>query len=765
MSSTHFTIDKTTGSDNTTVKVKTTSTNTTLANYSAKVKVSKGTDAEEASVTQYFRPTMMWVGTTAQIPEVPSIGGTLNLKVVSPYNFWIYDCPDNITNVYKGKQYNAGTQNIECRILESTSTSPQTQTIQIAFDRMDGRKSYTADPTGFKVQYKQAAAVQRNLQITPAELTYGGEGGSINAVLRLIGRQPGEQVIDDHNESLDYVELTSFQWRSNDSEYADLVFTFKPNHTGEFLSGAYWSFETTSDALRTSILLKQEAYGIELSITAFTTIDGMEYSIDNPTIPKQSKEYVLHLVNRDAIMDVETDANYVQILPFDTGADEIHFLIDNNIGGQRNFTITISGNQAGNVVFSATQAATDRTVRVNPSTLNVPNIGGEYTINVTVRHKYIGEILDISNTGNLGMTYSDIIFDTPESDNGTMTIEINENPYNYTNTGTITISTIDGLSATINISQEASGEVTAWDIHYNLDSVVAYPSISSVADHSSLTLTLSPYTGYELASLGAFFIEMNGDTITSDEGVLTQNSNGTWTLYIADVYGEVTIGATATQITSDALIYYNIEGVTLNPMPSRISRGGTLTTTVTVEDGYDLNSVVVEAFIDGSEEVADYTLTYESGRDYTLIINNINTQLDLTVVAVTYELDSVGIGFDGKNKLEFFTLNPASMDIVIAININGVDYEYIIEEGTTSQNTTTTGKSFSITIDFNSYMQNKQIVSCYSTTEGIAILYSLSEGFVSAMKSVKNNSYENVSWFDAVNLLSETDEDAADDSQ
>lgn len=953
MSSTYFTIDKTTGSDTTTLKVTTASRNTSKTNYSAKIRVSKGTDVDEASVTQYYRPVMRWLDTEEQEPTVSGIGGTLIFEVTSPYDFWIYQCPSNISGIYVGKEYQAGVQIIECNINASTSAVTERQTIQIAFNRMDGLKSYeTSDGNaGFKIHYNQegsaatrsiiitpdtitaaaaggvykavlqfvgragtsdnltlshneafdyvditrmnwripgsewadieftfkantgtqeltgqqwtfttsdgisksitlnqeAVATERNIIITPASITGTAKGGQYAATLRFIGRTEREQLTISHNESYNYVNLTRMSWRSITSEYADLVFTFQPNTGAQQLTGQSWTF-TSSDGISRSITLKQEGnaetvldviafnsidrdwyvlnnptipmkaqeyilyldntdgimgvdcdanyvtilpwetmdneihftvtrnngttprgftitifgnnapdiqFGVNqdcdtevpvLDIITFSTIDGYQYTIDNPNIPRNPKEYVLSLENNDGIMGIECDADYVTISSWDTMADEIHFLIaDNGTYRNRTFTITIFGNNAPDIQFGATQGINSRRITLVPTSINAPKEGGEYNISVDIRYKYLNEVVTVSDIGDVIMSYSDVIFDTETSSTGHMLLGINSNQYNRISNSTVMFTTFDGVSATLPITQEANTEIIGWYINYETSNVTITPEIEQVPDHSSLTLTLTPDDGFEMSLTGgSFYVEVGGDNLTFQSGVLTENLDGTWTLRIEDVYGGVDIIANGRPISTDVPVNYNLDGVTINPMPNKVNRGETFTAMVTVKTGYYLNSAVAEVYLDGGQ-TTDYTFEYKGGYNYQITVPNVRGSLRLDISATEIIVDKIGMRFNPQ-VLEFYALEPVHTDISISIVINDTEYIYMMPSGSTSISKTTSNDRFYLGTDFSSALYNKQINSCMISSGDAVLNESMSEELEIRMSGLGNTSYNNIIW-------------------
>lgn len=752
MASTHFNIDKTTGSLDTTVKVTTKQPNTTLRNYNAELVVTKDSTSQKAEIVQYYRPSVTWDNVSSQIPTVSRLGGLLNLIIDSPYDFWIYQCPDNIGNLYEGKEFTAGTYLLALQINESESDEETLNTIQIAFTRLDGRESYeTIDgQNGFKVQYRQEASVDRSISITPNIITAPYAGGIFNATLRLTGRAAGENVIIDNNESIDYVTLKSFQWRSNTSEYADITFEFEPNTSPEELTGAYYSFETYTDALHTSISLKTEANTAELRIIGLEDEDGNQYSTENTKFMKGGKTYILHLINNDAIMSVECDADFVHISPAGVNDDYISFTLDNNDTFlTRNFTITIYGNQIYSVEFFASQLSVARSLTIIPDFARATAAGGNISISVVLVGRYLEEEIEMDGAGQY-LSFEGIVWDSPTSSNGTFTVTFEPNETLYArNTDYVMLRTRDNLSKTLFTFQEAETEPKVeYPITYDLSNAQTDIEPAFVDENDPLTLIVSPSDGYEL-SMNSFNINMNGDTITYDDGVLTDLGDGTWRIFVPAVYGDVTIRVIAHQgeSTIHPITYY-LDGVTLSYQPDAIEDGGTFHTTAIVEEGYDDGSVSVEVFINGDMIIADVAPSPVMGGAFDITVPNVNGAMEFNVFAAAIVVgDLIGIRFNDNGNLEFYSYEPLNGDVSIYMTVDSQDYIYNFNAGEISVETTATPFGDQLTVnDFTRGSRRKRIENCNIIWGDAMLDEEMSADFIGTMNGAGNDSYMNIIW-------------------
>lgn len=154
----HFNINRTQGSGNTTVLVSAKDYNRTNNPYEGLVTVRKNTLRATVSLMQYFRPIVAFDGTT-EMPEISPFGGTLYLHINSLYPFWINQCPDNIENLHRMQEFEAGDYHLTLHIGQNTSSTVAYNTIQIAFNRLDGRRSTDTEDgrNGFLVRYTQDA--------------------------------------------------------------------------------------------------------------------------------------------------------------------------------------------------------------------------------------------------------------------------------------------------------------------------------------------------------------------------------------------------------------------------------------------------------------------------------------------------------------------------------------------------------------------------------------------------------------------------------
>lgn len=164
MASSYFTIDKTTGSSNTTVTVTSTLTNDTVANRTATLTATDGTLTATTTIEQMYRPKVAWNG----VNTVSADGGTINISVKSPYVWWFRTVPACVTNITAGTQYAAGSHSIDLKVSSTTSTTAQTYSIQIAFQRIDEVFSYETEDGkyGFTASFTQKAKEAEDKYIT-----------------------------------------------------------------------------------------------------------------------------------------------------------------------------------------------------------------------------------------------------------------------------------------------------------------------------------------------------------------------------------------------------------------------------------------------------------------------------------------------------------------------------------------------------------------------------------------------------------------------
>lgn len=741
MASTKFQINKTSASGNSNLKITTKAANNTTANNNATVRITKGGIVKTVAVSQMYKPVIKWSGSTT-VPTVSRLGGTLTMTVQSPYPFWIYQCPDSVSSVYVGQQFAAGTHSIEVRVQQATATTETTNTIQIAFDRCDGRRSYVAEPDAFKVQFKQEAATTRSLSITPTTLTASASGGTYSAVLRLQGRVANENVNVDYNESDEYVTMESFTWRSSSSEYADIVFSFDAN-TGSSSRQTYYTFETLTDSLSATIGMEQEAQSqtAELAVIGFETADGNQYSINNPQVPKTAGTYVIMLRNTDAVMDVQADSTAITIQSYTTESTEIRFNLSANNGfSNRDLTITIYGNQVDSISFSFVQLKEERSFALTPSTLTASASGGTYTASLTLYGRYTNEQITTSEVGDY-FTLTSLVWAGANVNTATVTISVLENTSTEGREDGYVMFDAGDVTYKLYIDQQAAAPTT-YPVQYDITNASLSAQPAEVDIDGTFDVFVTANNGYQLTA-SSFTVIMDGADVTDD---VVEQSGIAWRIYIEDVYGPLSIIVAASVIPQYVNIEYDLDGVALTYQPTTLPKGGTLSTVISALSGY-LPDPTIEVR-DEDYGIVMYQYDYHPDTGLTdLTIENIQKDIHIGIYAAAVaQVNGVGMRFSEGGWLEFYVDESAEEEIRIDITIDDVVNTYYLEEGTRTVNETVDHMMYS-DMDFAEEGMYSQIGGCEVVdSENYGMKQSMSEDFISRMDEIGNTSYANIVW-------------------
>lgn len=118
------------------------------------------------TVEQMYKPTLSWRSGNS----VTADGGTLSLRVSSPYPWWFYSVPSNVSSLLlttEANSYTAGTRTISIAVDSTTETDSKSYALQMGFKRIDGTYSYDNDDALlFSALFTQEGVSTDSIQLT-----------------------------------------------------------------------------------------------------------------------------------------------------------------------------------------------------------------------------------------------------------------------------------------------------------------------------------------------------------------------------------------------------------------------------------------------------------------------------------------------------------------------------------------------------------------------------------------------------------------------
>lgn len=194
------------------------------------------------------------------------------------------------------------------------------------------------------------------------------------------------------------------------------------------------------------------------------------------------------------------------------------------------------------------------------------------------------------------------------------------------------------IAYTADMSAKIAELEALWSISYKVAYSLTGAAVSNdaarVAEGGKYTTTLTAEGGYTLTG-ATVKVTMGGVDITS-----TAYSGGVIT--IESVTGPVVISVVAREIPSYS-VTNNLTGVTTNNSANKVSEGDNYAATLTVEDGYALNSLAITmGGVDITETVYHEDVIYISKVTGDIVITAIASEIPTTIYALPEETE-----FDG----------------------------------------------------------------------------------------------------------------------
>ena len=185
--------------------------------------------------------------------------------------------------------------------------------------------------------------------------------------------------------------------------------------------------------------------------------------------------------------------------------------------------------------------------------------------------------------------------------------------------------------------------VTTFSITNNMTNCKTSNNATTITEGSSYSATITANTDYQLSTVK---VTMGGTDVTSStysSGKITINS----------VTGNIVVTATATAIPTYT-ITNNLTGCVTSNSASSIKKGYSYTTTITVNDGYELSSVKVTM---GGTDVT--STAYSNGA---ISISSVTGNIVITATATEIEtapytnlFDATADGYELSSETKFYT--------------------------------------------------------------------------------------------------------------
>ena len=247
---------------------------------------------------------------------------------------------------------------------------------------------------------------------------------------------------------------------------------------------------------------------------------------------------------------------------------------------------------------------------------------------------------------------------------------------------------------------------TTYTITNNLTNVTNSNSNVTIEEGSSYSATLSPSSGYEMATVT---VTMGGVDVTSS---VYSNRN----INITNVTGDIVITATATENNPEVTSYTitkNLTNVTINNSSSSINEGSSYSATLTANSGYALGTVTVT--MGGSDITAS---AYSNGNiNISSVTGNIIiTANGVSIPVITLSTTSLSIAENAKGT---FTVKldkaPSS---TTAVNLSASNSNITLDKTSLSFTTSNYSNAQTITVtgvhDASSYSSKTSVITVSS---------------------------------------------------
>ena len=343
-------------------------------------------------------------------------------------------------------------------------------------------------------------------------------------------------------------------------------------------------------------------------------------------------------------------------------------------------TISITPN-SGYKLSKLTVNGTDRTSQVSNNQYTISNITAN--TNVVVTFETINYTLSIQSESGGSVSYNGTTitnttrtFTVTEGTSATITItpntgymlsklmvnginvasSVSNNQYTIRNISANTVVVVSFTQITYTLSLQASGSGT---VVYNSTSIKNTTRSFTVNHGTSATLTITPDSGYRLASL-----TVNGTNVTSSvkNNRYTLSSITTNTSVVA-TFEQITY-TLSVQASGNGIVTYNNTSVKNTTRTFTVNHGASATLTITPDAGYQLASLTVNG---------TNVTTKVSNNSYNISSITANTTVSATFEAIsstTYTLSIQASGngsviYNGTNTVRggsktFFTVNEGS---------------------------------------------------------------------------------------------------------